>query len=286
MTPAPAVLDTHVHFWKPGLLDYDWLNSAPTLAHPFLPQDFFAEAAGLPLSGAVFVECDCRTDQRHREVEWITSLSERHPQILGMVAQCPLEQGAMLGEELATLAAHPLVKGVRRITQAEPDPEFCLQEGFIEGVRLLGQQGLTCDLCITPRQMNPTIELIRRCPETSFILDHLGKPDIRNTIREPWASQMQELSKLPNVHCKLSGMVTEADHQNWKPDDLSFFFECALETFGPERLIFGGDWPVVHLAASYSKWLETVDRALAGLDDDGRRKIFHSNAIAFYRLSV
>jgi len=176
------------------------------------------------------------------------------------------------------------VKGVRRLLQAEPDDAFALRPDFVRGVRALADYDFSFDICIFHRQLPAVIELVRRCPEVRFILDHLGKPDIKAGLRDPWQAHIRALAALPNVVCKISGMVTEADHARWTVDDLRPFFETVYDAFGPDRVMFGGDWPVVLLASSYKRWVETVDALTQGLSEDDRRKLWAENARRVYRL--
>lgn len=278
------MIDTHVHLWDPARLHYAWHESARALSRAFLLDDYRQATAGLEIEAFVFLECDCAPDQRHDEVAWISELATVDSRLQGIVAQAPLELGDGVRDDLTRLAANPLVKGVRRITQAEPDPEFCNQPAFVAGVRALAEYGFTCDLCITHEQLAATTRLVASCPDVHFILDHLGKPDVRGGLRQPWASDLRALADLPNAWCKLSGVVTEADHENWTFDDIQFYLDGAIATFGPDRLIYGGDWPVVTLAAAYRQWVDCVNQALTALSASDRADILTNNARTFYRL--
>jgi L-fuconolactonase len=182
------------------------------------------------------------------------------------------------------LAANPLVKGIRRIVQGEPDPEFSLRPDFVRGVQALPDYGLSCDICIYERQMASTVKMVEQCPNVQFILDHIGKPQIRNHLMEPWRSELTKLAQFPNVWCKMSGLVTEADHKNWTPADLRPYIDHVMQTFGSDRVIYGGDWPVAYQAVEYPRWVRTLEDALAGASERELRAIFRDNAIAFYRL--
>ncbi len=281
---STPIVDTHVHLWDPTRLGYDWLRGLPTLNRTFLLDDFRKASDAANIESFVFVECGCDSSQAHEEVAMVTRLAAAEPRLQGIVAQAPLEKGSEVREDLANLAANSLVKGVRRITQGEADLEFCNQPRFVEGVRTLAEFGLTCDLCIKHTQLESTIRLVRNCPEVWFVLDHLGKPDIRSGEREPWDRQLQELASLPNAWCKLSGLVTEADLTHWTYNDIEFYLQHALACFGAERLMYGGDWPVVTLAASYSRWIECTERALDSFSASDRQKVYRDNARHFYKL--
>jgi L-fuconolactonase len=176
------------------------------------------------------------------------------------------------------------VRGIRRLIQSEPDPEFCLRRDFIAGVKLLAEYDLSFDICVYHHQLGSALELVRRCPEIRFVLDHVGKPDIRAGLMDPWRGHIRELSELPNVWCKLSGMATEADHEAWSREDLQPYIDHVAESFGFSRLMFGGDWPVSTLATDYPRWVETVLWATASRTEAEQRQLFHETAAEFYLL--
>ncbi len=173
---------------------------------------------------------------------------------------------------------------MRRLLQGEADPNYCLRPEFVRGARLLPEFGFSFDICIKHHQLAAAVELVRQCPATSFILDHIAKPDIANHLLDPWREQMRDLAALPNVVCKVSGMVTEADQQGWMADDLAPYVAHVLEVFGADRVLFGGDWPVVLLASSHARWVETLDALTTQLAPEARRKLWAENARRFYRL--
>lgn len=282
MQPVPIV-DSHIHFWDPGRLKYAWLQEVPTLNRAFLPTQLAQAATAVNLQKIVFVQADCAPEDALAEVAWVSQLAQTELRIQGIVAFAPLENGAASAPYLEKLKAFPLVKGVRRLIQSEA-AGFATRPEFIQGVQQLAQFGLSFDVCIVHSQMAEAIELVSQCPDVAFVLDHFGKPAIADRRLEPWATQIRTLAQFPHVCCKLSGLVTEADHQNWTVGDLRPYLEIALEAFGPQRLMFGGDWPVSELAASYQQWVETADALLAALPEADRRRVFFENAQTFYRL--
>jgi L-fuconolactonase len=173
---------------------------------------------------------------------------------------------------------------VRRLLQGERDPAFCLQPGFIRGVELLPDFGFSFDICVKHHQLPAVVELVRRCPGTRFVLDHVGKPDIAAGLLDPWRESIAALAALPNVDCKVSGMVTEADPAAWSAADLAPYVAHVLAAFGEDRVLFASDWPVVTLAATYRRWVETLDGLTAGLAEMARRKLWAENARRVYRL--
>ena len=212
----------------------------------------------------------------------MTGLAEEDNRISGIVAQASLEKGDGVRPDLERLANNRLVKGVRRILQGEKDNTYCLRPEFIEGVQSLPEFKLSFDICIYHFQMGGVIELVKKCPNVKFVLDHIGKPDIKNQLFEPWKADIKALAQFPNVWCKISGLVTEADHANWSAAGLRPYIEHTIGQFGFDRVMYGGDWPVARLAAEYLRWVEVLDEAVAGCSESEKRKLFRDNAIAFY----
>ncbi len=277
------IVDTHVHLWDPDNLRYPWLDGTPLLNRAYLPEDYTRFCGSVDVERIVFLQCDCEFSQFIEEVEWVTSLVRQDPRIQGMVPWAPLEKGEGAREALDVLSRNRLVKGVRRIIQSE-DVVFCLQPDFVRGVRLLEEYDLCFDICIYHVHLANTIEMVRQCPNVRFVLDHIGKPDIKHRVTVPWKQEIAHLAGMPNVWCKVSGMVTEADHENWTREDLRPYIDHVVDCFGFDRIMFGGDWPVARLACEYPVWVETLAWALEGCSEDEMRKVFHDNAIAFYRL--
>jgi len=182
------------------------------------------------------------------------------------------------------LREKPIVRGVRRLIQSQPDPDYVLRRPFIEAVKLLPRYGLSFDICIFHHQMANTIRFVRQCPEVQLVLDHIGKPGIKAGVLDPWRQELRELAAMPNVHCKISGVATEADHANWTREQLRPYIEHAIECFGFDRVMFGGDWPVCGLAVAYPDWVSIVDWITSGCSEADRRKLFRDNAVRFYRL--
>jgi L-fuconolactonase len=277
------IIDAHVHLYDPGRIRYGWMRGTK-LAAPHLLAELYAGRGAVEVGGVVWIEVGADAGQHEQEASLIAGLAEADPRLMGMVAAAPLEHGDAVKADLEKLAALPLVKGVRRLLQGEPDHAFCLRPGFIEGVKLLLGFGLSFDLCVYHHQLHNVIELVRRCPEVRFILDHIGKPAIRDGRLDPWRADIERLAALPNVWCKLSGVVTEADHAAWTREQLRPYIRHVVEQFDFDRLLFGSDWPVSTLTHGYADWVEIVAWALADCSADERRKLFRDNAIAFYRL--
>lgn len=282
--PSFPIVDTHLHIWNLDRLRYPWLASVPLLNKNHLIEDYVRACGPVKVAKMVFLQCECDPAQFQREAEWVAEVAKVDPRIRGIVPWAPLEKGVAVEEELARLAADPLVKGIRRIIQFEPDQNFCLRPDFVRGLRLLPKYGLTFDLCINHTQLANTIALVRQCPQVTFVLDHIAKPDIKAGRLDPWRSELRELAGLPNVWCKLSGLVTEADHARWTPADLRPYIDHTIACFGFDRVMFGGDWPVAEQATDYPRWVDTLDAAVAGASVDEVRKLYVTNAERFYRV--
>ncbi len=281
---APSIVDSHVHLWNHAHLRYPWLDELPTLNRAFLPADFLSASAKANVTKIIFVECGCEPSQSLAEVEWISALATTEPRLKGIVAHAALEKGTAAAGELGKLATHPLVKGVRRNLQGERSAGFCLQPEFVAGIKLLAGFHFTFDACVRHEQLCDLAELAQRVPEVNFVLNHFGKPDVRNRKFQSWATDLKNISALPNMTCKISGLATEADWNSWQPSDLKMYFDQALECFGFDRLLFGGDWPVATLATHYQRWIETVQELFAFAMEGERTKFFQTNAERIYRV--
>jgi L-fuconolactonase len=284
--PDFPLVDAHVHLYDPGVIRYGWMKGRPALDQPRLMAQLDAARRGAEIEALVWVEVGADPGLYLEEASFVDGLARADRRIRAMVAAAPLERGAAVTPDLEKLAAHGLSRGIRRLLQDEPDAAFCLRPGFIEGVRLLARHGLSFDLCMYHRQLAGAVELVRRCPEVRFVLDHAGKPGIRDGLIEPWRTHIADLAALPNVWCKLSGLITEADHANWTREHLRPYIDHVIERFGFARVMFGSDWPVSEQTHRYAEWVEIVDQALVDASDDERRKVFRDNAIAFYRLDA
>ena len=282
--PDFPIIDTHVHFYDPSRLRYGWLHGK--LDAPYLLAELDAARGAVEIGGIVWVEAGADPGQHLEEARFVADLAAGDARVQGMVAAAPLDNGAAIQADLEQLAALPLVKGVRWLLQNEPDPAFCLRPGFVEGIRLLPRHGLSFDLCIFHHQVANVIELVRRCPDVRFMLDHIGKPGIRAGLHEPWRAEIAQLAALPNVWCKLSGVVTEADHASWTREQLKPYIRHVVDCFGFDRIAFGSDWPVSELTHRYAEWVDIVEWALADCSEPERRKLFRDNGIAFYRLDA
>ena len=277
------LIDSHVHFWDPAYLRYDWLAGAPAISGVYLPAQLPRHGPDWRLAGLVFVQADCAAEQGQAEVEWVAALAAHDPAIQGIVAFAPLEHGEAARPRVDWLGRQPLVKGVRRLLQAEA-PGFAVQPDFVRGVALLADYGLSFDIGARSDQLGEALALARQCPDVTFVLDHIGNPDIQAGRREPWQADVAALAALPNVRCKVSGVITRADHQRWQPAELRPYLDFVLDTFGPERVLYGSDWPVLTLAAHYEQWVDVLQAAVSARPAAEQQKLFSENARAVYRL--
>ena len=284
--PDISVVDAHVHLWDPSIFPMSWLTEAPMLNHPFGLADYNGQTTGLPISGMVYVEVDVAPQFALLEATSIVALATQDPRLQGIVVTAPVQYGEQVRVYLdAVQKLGPLIKGVRRNLQGEADADYCLQSPFVQGVQLLAEYGYSFDICIHHEQLPAVTELVRRCPEVTFILDHCGKPNVREQVLDPWRMDLERLAALPNVGCKLSGLITEADVQKWQFADVLPYVTHTLTVFGGQRILFGGDWPVLLQAGSYKGWFSTVTRLLADLPETVQHAIWRENAIRYYRLA-
>lgn len=281
------LIDTHVHFWHPQRLKYSWLRGNALLDRPYEVQDYPTTQEIAP-EALVFVECDADPGQSLEEINFVAAQAQRDARVRAIVAHAPLEQGGAVEPLLdRVVSSSPKVRGIRRILQSLPDPNTLLRSpAFIAGVRLLPNFGLHFEITVNHTQMDAVIEFVRKLPEIPMVLNHCGKPGIRDGHLAAFQRHANELARCPNVHCKLSGLATEADHQNWTDEQLIPYIDTALQAFGPDRLLYGSDWPVCLLATSVSRWIGVLEQALAGCSQEQLRRIFRDNANALYRLEL
>jgi L-fuconolactonase len=275
-------IDAHQHFWIYSQSQYGWIGeSMATLRRDFLPGDLEPELKHAGFQGCIAVQAR----QTNEETRWLLQLASESTFILGVVGWLDL-RSPRLDSELQALANQPKLAGVRHIVQDEPDDRFLLQPEFLRGVALLKEHDLAYDILIYEKHLRVAAEFVRRFPQQRFVLDHLGKPRIKEKLLHPWAEEIRALASFPNVYCKLSGLMTEGDWQSWEPEELIPYLDVAMDCFGPDRLMIGSDWPVCTVAASYFRAMGTVTQYLDRFSKDVREKLLGENAQRFYKLSV
>jgi L-fuconolactonase len=273
-------IDAHQHFWKYDAAEYDWIDEPlAALRRNFLPEDLRPELEGNGFNRCVAVQAR----QSARETRWLLELAENSPFIAGVVGWVDL-QSAGLREQLQGLAGNSKLVGVRHVVQSEPDERFLMRPEFLRGVEMLEEFGLAYDILIYPKHLQVAAEFVSRFPRQRFVLDHLAKPDIRRGKMDGWKQGIQELAAFPNVYCKLSGMVTEADWNNWTAEQIAPYLAVTFACFGAQRLMIGSDWPVCLVAGKYAQVMDLVKDYLGQLPAEEREGVLGRNAHEFWRL--
>jgi len=273
-------VDAHQHFWIYNPDEYDWISdSMADVRRDFLPKDLRPELDRNGFRGSVVVQ----TRQTIKETFWLLELAEEFSWILGVVGWVDL-CSKDVRSQLAALAKHRKLVGIRHIVQSEPDDQFLLRPDFLRGVSALQDFDLAYDILIKPKHLTVAAEFAERFPNQRFILDHLAKPSIKEGEIEDWASKIRQLASFPNVFCKLSGLVTEADWQHWTHEQITPYLDVAFECFGAKRLLIGSDWPVCLVAASYKSVLYVIKKYLESHVRATQTAVLAGNAEAFYRL--
>ncbi|MBV9753150.1 MAG: amidohydrolase family protein [Hyphomicrobiales bacterium] len=282
--PNFAIVDSHVHLYDIERFRYGWLENVPSLKRTSLLGDFDRARGPVEVDKIVFAEVAIDPGLHLEEADFIQDLSDNDDRLAGMVAHAPLEKGSAVEDDLAALTKHRALRGIRRLIETERDPSFCIEPRFLEAVRLLPKHGLSFDICVKHWALVYGLELARRCPEVTFILDHIGKPDIRHGLHEPWRSQIREMAALDNVVCKVSGVITEADHARWNKHEIKPYIAHVIDAFGFDRVMYGSDWTVSNLTHPYPVFVELLDEMLEGTSEAEKRKLYRDTAIRVYRL--
>jgi len=273
-------IDSHQHFWHYDPVRDAWITDAMAL----LKRDFLpAQLAGELTANAMDASIAVQADQSENETMFLLDLAEASTQIVGVVGWIDL-LSSRLAERLEHFSHFPKLLGFRHIAQAEPDDRFLVSANFVKGVAQLHRFGFTYDILIYPRQLSAAIDLVAQLPEQRFVIDHCAKPEIKAGKTEPWAKQIRKIAQNRNVFCKVSGLVTEADWKHWKADDFKPYFDTVFDAFGPDRLMFGSDWPVCLLGATYRQVKQLIEDYLRNVSPADKKKIFGGNAARFYNL--
>lgn len=274
-------IDAHQHFWRFDARRDRWItDEMRAIRRDFLPGDLEGALSANGIDGCVAVQAD----QSDEETRFLLDLADRHPFIKAVVGWVDLRSPGV-GVTLDALASRPKLRGIRHVAQAEPD-DFLEQNDVIRGIREVGRAGFTYDILIVERQLPAALALTARLPDQPFVLDHLAKPRIRDGAIEPWATRMRELARRPNVFCKISGLVTEADWTGWRPEHLRPYLDVAFEAFGSDRVLFGSDWPVCLVAAPYDRVLGVISEYAGALSPHERDALFGGNAMRAYGLQA
>ena len=290
--PSPAdvpqampIVDTHQHMWDLSRFKLPWLKGAPKLDHSFLMNDYRQATEGLNIVKSVYMEVDVEPSQQAAEADYVLDLIRKGEMPLGaaVIARRPGSDG--FAEFVARYGGERAIKGLRQVLHGtDTPPGHCLDKQFIADIRLLGKAGLSFDLCMRSAELADAAKLIDACPDTSFILDHCGNASVRAKELSGWKADISRVAKRKNVVCKVSGIVASAAPGPWTADDLAPIVNHVMDEFGPDRVVFGGDWPVCTLAATYRQWVEALKSIVANRPESDQKKLFHDNAVRVYRL--
>jgi L-fuconolactonase len=273
-------IDAHHHLWHYSATEYGWIDeSMERLRRDFLPAELSVLCAAAKVDATIAVQAR----QTLEETDWLLSLAEQSALIRGVVGWADIA-AENFPHVLDELCARPLLKGLRHIVQGEPDG-FLDAPLFNQGIATLGRKGLAYDILIFSRQLPEAMRFVDRHPQQVFVLDHIAKPRIAAGEIAQWSKEIQDLARRPNVYCKLSGMVTEANWSAWTPARLEPYFDVVLNAFGPSRLMVGSDWPVLNVASHYAEWWQVVADWLAPLTTDERTQIEGHTAACVYKLN-
>ena len=275
------IIDAHQHFWQVGRFDYPWMSSSlGVLYRDYLPEQLEPILHENDVTKTVLVQASNSVE----ESRWLLSLADEYPFIAGVVGWVDLTSDDV-DHQLNELVSHPKFKGVRHLVESEPADDWLVQPQALRGLNRLSAYGVSYDLLVHTRHLKHIQKLVDACPDLKLVVDHMAKPPIANGGIETWRQELRPVAENKQIHCKLSGLVTEANWTSWKTDDLRPYVECALELFGSSRLLFGSDHPVCLLAASYERVLESFRELLKDLSADEQERIFGGNAAEFYRLN-
>jgi predicted TIM-barrel fold metal-dependent hydrolase len=295
--PAPAdrappaasripVIDTHQHLWDLDRFRLPWIKKDSPLHRSFLLSDYDKATEGLGITRTIYMEVDVDPAQQQAEADYVLGLCRegKTRMAAAVVSGRPASEG--FEKYVRPLAATKYIKGLRQVLHGEGTPAgYCLQKEFIRGIRLLGDLGLRFDLCMRRGELRDGARLVDACPQTSFILDHCGNADVQARDQSAWRRDLAEVARRKNVVCKVSGIVASAKPGRWTADDLAPIVKHTLDVFGPDRVMFGGDWPVCTLAATYRQWFEALQAIVHERSAAERRKLFHDNAVRVYGLT-
>jgi predicted TIM-barrel fold metal-dependent hydrolase len=280
------IVDTHQHLWDLTKFRLPWLKKGDVFNKSHVMSDYLQATAGLNVVKTVYMEVDVAPEQQTEEAEYVIDLCRRadNPMAAAIISGRPASDG--FARYIGQFKDSAYIKGVRQVLHVDSTPPgYCLDEKFIQGVRLLGEMGKSFDLCMRAKELPDAAKLIDACPDTRFILDHCGNPDVKGKDRTQWQKDIREVARRKKVVCKVSGIVASAEPGKWAADDLAPFVNFVMAVFGSDRVMFGGDWPVCTKTATYKQWVEALREIVEDRDEGERRKLFHDNAVRFYGLA-
>jgi len=275
-------IDSHQHFWKYNAARDSWItDEMSVLKRDFLPENLEQELNVNHIDATIAVQAD----QSEDETLFLLRLAENNPSIAGVVGWIDL-CSSQAADRMCFFSKFEKLRGIRHIAQSEPDDGFLLRDDFVKGIACLRHFGFSYDVLIYPKQLPATLELVMQFPKQRFVIDHMAKPEIKTSSCAEWTALMRNIATHANVYCKLSGLVTEADWHHWKKEDFQPYLDVVFDAFGPQRLMFGSDWPVCLLAGSYQQVLQIIEEYVQPCPTDVKEKIFGGNAAEFYGLKM
>jgi L-fuconolactonase len=281
----PPIVDTHVHLWDLNRLRLPWIQKESPLARSFVVKDWQTAIDGLNVVKGVYMEVDVDVKQLVDEANYVLDICRQAntPLCAAVIGGRPADDD--FAKYLQRFRGNRFLKGVRQVLHSDSAKAgFCLTPAFTRGVQALGEAGLSFDLCMRHGEIGDAIKLVEACPNTRFILDHCGNGPVYAKDRNPWQRDMERLARLRNVVCKISGIVVQA-RERWTADDLAPVINHSLTSFGADRVMFAGDWPVCTLKATYRQWVEALRSIVRNRPAEEQRKLFHDNAMKFYALN-
>lgn len=278
-----TIIDTHQHLWDLDRLRLRWVENNPRLGKNHVLADYVREALGLPIARTIYMEVGADPAQHADEAAFILDLCARPDTPLAGAVVGGRPGAPSFAAYLDQFTGNPYLKGVRQgLHGGDTPPGFCLQDDFVRGVQMLGERGLCFDLCLRPTELGDGARLAARCSETRFVLDHCGNAPL--PLQAQWARDIAAIADQPNVVVKISGIVASAAPDAWTPGDLAPIIDHTLDAFGPDRVLFGSDWPVCTKTATLAQWVGALQSVVASRSEQERRKLFHDNAVRFYHL--
>jgi predicted TIM-barrel fold metal-dependent hydrolase len=284
--PMFKVVDSHQHLWDLKKFRLPWTAASPALARDFTMRDYLAATAGIPIEKSVYLEVDVEPSQQQAEIDYVAGLCRRGEGPLAAAVISGRPAADNFRDYITPFKGHPHIRGLRQVLHGDSTPQgTCLQKSFIAGIQYLGELGLSFDICMRAPELPDAARLIDACPGTSFILDHCGNADVRLKDQIAWKHDIAAVAQRKNVVVKVSGIIARATPGKWTVDDLAPIVNHTLDVFGPDRVMFGGDWPVCTLGASYKQWFDALREIVANRPETEQRRLFHDNAVRHYRLA-
>jgi predicted TIM-barrel fold metal-dependent hydrolase len=294
--PVLAIIDTHHHQWDLGKFKLPWLAGEQALNRSYLTEDYLAAIREIPerarpgeipakVVKSLYMEVDVAPEQQQQEADYVIDLCKRQasPMVGAVISGRPAAKS--FPAYIKRFQKNPYIKGVRQVLHGSTTPAgYCLDKQFMAGTRLLGELGMSFDLCMRSAELGDACKLVEGCPDTRFVLDHCGGAQVQKMDRQQWQKDIAKLAARPNIVCKVSGIIASAQPGKWKAEDLAPIVNHTLDSFGPDRVLFGGDWPVCTLAASFAQWVEALRSIVRNRPEAEQRKLFHDNAVRFYGL--